>query len=110
MAEELDPAHFSISDREDLKEVDHDRDAAFPASATLADGSQDTIPWGLDESKRLRGEVDPRPSILLAELNDLRGAPEGLWRVRVRLLVTPVGLDLRIENFPQGLPWTVHRA
>ena len=29
MAEELQPAELSISDREDLKEVDHDRDAAF---------------------------------------------------------------------------------
>jgi hypothetical protein len=30
MAEELDPAHFSISDREDLKEVDHDSGRRFP--------------------------------------------------------------------------------
>ena len=30
MAEELDLAHLPVSDREDLKEVDHYRDAAFP--------------------------------------------------------------------------------
>jgi hypothetical protein len=110
MAEELDLAHLSISDREDLKEVDHDRDAAFPAAAALADGSQDPIPWRLDELKRLRGEVDPGPSILLAELKEFRGAPKILWRVRVRLLVTPVGLDLRIENFRKSFPgeFTAH--
>jgi hypothetical protein len=110
MAEDLHLAHLSISDREDLKEVDHDRDAAFPAAAALADGSQDPIPWRLDELKRLRGEVDPRPSILLAELMEFRGASKILWRVGVRLLVTPVGLDLRIEDFRKNFPgeFTAH--
>jgi hypothetical protein len=46
MAEELDLTHPSIADREDRKEVDLDWDAAFPASATLADGGHDTVPWG----------------------------------------------------------------
>jgi hypothetical protein len=36
MAEELRLAHLFISDREDLKEVDRDWDAALPASASLA--------------------------------------------------------------------------
>jgi hypothetical protein len=32
MAEELHLAQLSISDREEFKEVEHDRDAAFPTS------------------------------------------------------------------------------
>lgn len=60
MTEELDLADLSISDRPELKEVDDDRDAALPPSATLADGSQDPIARRLDELKRLGGQVDPR--------------------------------------------------
>jgi hypothetical protein len=102
MAEDLHLPHVSISDSVDLKVVDHDRDAAFPASATLAEGRQDAIIRRLDELVHLCGEVDPRPSILLPELNELRSALKMLWRVGVRLLVMPAVLDLRIEQLREG--------
>jgi len=104
MAEELDLAHLPVSDREDLKEVDHYRDAAFPPSATLANYAQDAPTRRLDELKRLLREVNPPVPKLLVERDDLWDTPKMLRGVGVRLLVMPVQLDLRVESFRIGVP------
>ena len=78
MAEVLEPAHPSISDRPDLKEVDVDRNVALAPSGALADESQDAIVGRLDELKRLLDHVDPVVPKFLGERDDLRGAPKML--------------------------------
>jgi hypothetical protein len=54
MADVLQLAHPSTSDRDDLEEVDDERDAALPPSATLANQGHDATIWSLDELQRLR--------------------------------------------------------
>src|SRR4051794_41734834 len=83
MAEVLDLAQLPMSDREELQEVDHDRDAALPATATLADGHQDAIVRHLDELEWLVGQGVPGAPVLLRELDELRDAPKGLRGVWV---------------------------
>jgi hypothetical protein len=100
MAEVLDLAHLPISDREDLKEVDHDRDAAFPAPATLADENQDAIVRHLDELKWLVGQFVPGAPVVLRELDELREAPNML-RGAAR------SAD---RKAPHRLRWTGHPA
>src|SRR3954462_612324 len=102
MAEVLDLAQLPMSDREELHEVDHDRDAALPATATLADGHQDAIVRHLDELEWLVGQVVPGAPVLLRELDELRDAPKVLRGVGVGPLVMPMHLHLRIEKFRQG--------
>jgi hypothetical protein len=104
MAEKLQIVHFSFPDRPDKEEVERNRDAAFPPSATLANQSQDTIPGRLDELKWLHGQADPRGPELLQRLDEFCDAPKMLWNVRDRLLVVPVPLDLRIVNLGSGVP------
>ena len=99
MAEVLHLAHFSISDRQDLKEVDDDRDAAFPPLAALANQSQNATARRLDELKLLLRQVGPPVSILLRERDELWGAPKMLWGIGVRSLAMPVQLDPGVERF-----------
>jgi hypothetical protein len=98
MAEELGLAQSSISDREELKEVDHDREAALPASTGLADGGDDAIARRLDELKRLEGQIDPGASHLLDERHPLRDAPKMRWLVGPLLPERPDLLELGIEK------------
>jgi hypothetical protein len=54
MADVLQLAHPSTSDRDDLEEVGDERDAALSLSATLANQGHDATIWSLDELQRLR--------------------------------------------------------
>src|SRR5215207_821726 len=105
MAEEVNPAHLSISDRAELKGVGFDRDATLPTSAAKADGNQDPIIRRLDELKRLHSQVDPLASKLVQEPNDLRCRPSVRRRNRQSRSVdhrAPVNLfELRV--FPAGV-------
>jgi hypothetical protein len=102
MPEILDLAHLPIPDRAQLEEMNGDRDAALSASTTLANESHGATVRHLDQFDQLLDEVDPPIPILLGERDDLCEPPKMLWKVRVRLPVSPDHLDLRIKAFRNG--------
>jgi hypothetical protein len=98
MAEVLDPADLSISDRAQLEEVDDDRDAALSASATLANESQDPTTRRIDQLKRLgeqvRFTIAPRS---LAGLTRVAAGRDEIYvrRLRESRLIERIGLPRR---------------
>ena len=112
MAEVLDLANLSVLDCPDPEEVDGDRDATFPPSAALANETQDSEARCLAELKRLAVQVGPPVPILLTERDELCDTPKMLWGVGVRLLVTPMELDLGIEGFRKSFAgqFTAHEC
>jgi hypothetical protein len=87
---------------QELKEVDDDRDAALPPSGALASEYKDPVAGRVDDLKRLPDNVGPPAPVLLPERDQLWEAPEMLGYVGVRLPVTPMELDLRVDEFRNG--------
>jgi hypothetical protein len=58
MTENLDLAHLSVSDREQLEEMNDDRYSALSASTTLANESHEAAVRDLDQLEQLVMEED----------------------------------------------------
>ena len=102
MAKELQLAHSSVPERDDVKQLDFDWHAALSVSPALPDLGEDAIVRCLDELKRLPDNIDQRALNSLDEREGQRDCLSRMIRFRPVPLGRPVVLELRIDECSEG--------